>query len=137
MTNPSIYAGTTTTTAVTANATLPLITILRRPCNNVLGLAGNNITLNDRGTQYYKVEIDATFTAPAAGVVILNLQQNGVNVAGATASTTITTADTEVRSLTITALVKTVGCCNIDTLSVINSGVAISLSNYTVTITKQ
>ena len=132
---PNIYVATTTSSAVVANETLPLTTIVRRKDNGV-NLSGNSITISDCGSNYYLVSVNATFTAPAAGLVTLNLQQNNVNVTGATATTTITTPTTEVRSLSFTAIVRTFNGSIIDSLSVINSGVAATFSNISVVVTK-
>lgn len=125
----------TTSSEVLANGIVPLGAITRkRGCN--LGLSGNAISIVDDYNNYYLVTVTATFTAPAAGVVTLNLQQNGNVVTGATASTTITTADTEVRSLSFSKYIKTFNGCGIDTLSFVNAGVAATFSNIDVTVSK-
>lgn len=130
-----INVATTTSTAVTANATLPLTTIVRRRGNDV-NLTGNSVAISDCGSNYYLVEVHATFTAPVAGVITLNLQQNGTNVTGATASTTITTATTEVRSLSFTTIVRTFSNQPFDSLSVVNAGVAATFTNIGVSVVK-
>lgn len=125
----------TTSSEVLANGTVPLGAITRkRGCN--LGLSGNAISIVDDYNNYYLVTVTATFTAPAAGVVTLNLQQNGNTVTGATASTTITTANTEVRSLSFSKYIKTFNGRGIDTLSFVNAGVAVTFSNIDVTVSK-
>ena len=125
---------TTTSSAVVANGTLPLATITRRRGNEI-ALAGNSIAITDCGSNYYLVSVTATFTAPVAGIVTLNLQQNGTNVSGATASTTITTATTEVRSLSFQKVIRTFNN-GIDSLSVVNTGVAVTFSNIDVSVIK-
>ena len=130
-----IYVATTTPSAVLANGTLPLATIVRRRGRDV-NLSGNSIAITDTGSNYYRVTVTATFTAPVAGTIALDLQQNGVAVTGATASTTITTATTEVRSLSFTAIVRTFNCGTIDSLTVINSGLAATFSNIAVDVEK-
>lgn len=132
---PNIYVATTSSTAVVANGTLPLTTTVRRRGNDI-NLSGNAVAINDCGSNYYLVLVNATFTAPVAGVVTLNLQQNGTNVVGATASTTITTATTEVRSLSFTAIVRTFNNIGIDSLSVVNTGVAATFSNIAMEVIK-
>lgn len=132
---PNIYVATTTPTPVLATGTLPLSTIVRRnPCG--INLSGNSVNITDRGSNYYLVTVNATFTAPVAGVVTLDLQQNGANVIGATASTTITTATTEVRSLSFQAIVRTFNNIGLDTLSIVNSGVAATFSNINMSVIK-
>ena len=130
-----IYVATTTPSAVVANGTLPLATIVRRRGREV-NLSGNSIAITDTGSNYYLVTVTATFTAPVAGTIALALQQNGVAVTGATASTTITTATTEVRSLSFSAIVRTFNDCTIDSLTVVNSGLAATFSNIAVAVEK-
>lgn len=131
----NIYVATTTSSSVVADGVLPLATIVRRRGNDV-NLSGNSIAITDCGSNYYLVTVTGTFTAPVAGTITLNLQQNGVNVTGATASTTITTATTEVRSLSYTAIVRTFNNQSIDSLSVVNAGVAATFSNIAVSVVK-
>ena len=131
----NIYVATTTSSSVLANGVLPLSTIVRRRgCD--INLSGNSVAITDTGSNYYLVLVDATFTAPVAGTIALTLQQNGANVTGATASTTVTTATTEVRSLSFPAVIRTYNGAGIDSLSVINSGLAATFSNITLTVIK-
>lgn len=130
-----INVATTSSVSVVTNGTLPLATIVRRRGNDV-NLSGNSIAITDCGSNYYLISVTATFTAPTAGTVILNLQQNGTNVTGATASTTITTASTEVRSLSFSAVVRTFNCCGIDSLSIVNSGVGATFTNIAIQVEK-
>lgn len=130
-----ITVANTTSTAVTTNATLPLTTIVRRRGNDV-NLVGNAVALTDCGSNYYLVEVHATFTAPVAGVITLNLQQNGGNVVGATASTTVTTPTTEVRSLSFTTIVRTFNGSSLDSLTVLNAGLAATFSNIEMSVVK-
>lgn len=130
-----IDVASTTSNAVVANGIVPLGNITRRRgCN--LGLSGNSIAVFDEYNNYYLVTVTATFTAPVAGVVTLNLQQNGSNVVGATASTTVTTATTEVRSLSFSKYIKTLNGRGIDTLTLVNAGVAATFTNVDVTVSK-
>lgn len=130
-----IDVATTASSAVVANGVLPLATIVRRRGNDI-NLSGNSVAITDCGSNYYLVTVTGTFTAPAAGVVTLNLQQNGVNVTGATASTTVTTATTEARSLSFSKIVRTFNNQGIDSLSVVNAGVAATFSNISVSVVK-
>ena len=130
-----IYAANTNSTAVVANGTLPISTVVRRRGSDA-NLGGNSIVITDTGSNYYLVSVTATFTVPVAGDVSLTLQQNGTNVTGATASTSVTTATTEVRSLSFTAIIRTFNSCSIDNLTVINSGVAATYSNIAISVEK-
>lgn len=130
-----INVATTASSSVVANDVLPLSTIVRRRGCDV-NLSGNAVAITDCGSNYYLVTVTATFTAPVAGVVTLNLQQNGVNVTGATGSSTVTTATTEVRSISFSAIVRTFNTAGIDSLTVVNSGVAATFSNIDVDVIK-
>ena len=128
----SIYLITPTTASVTAGGVLPLTTVARRQCGCVTQLGSDSVILERAG--YYKVTATMTFTAPATGDVTLNLTKDGNPVAGATASTTISTANTETRSLTIDAIVR-VGCCNgSSVLQLVNAGVAVNTSNISLDV---
>lgn len=130
-----INVATTSSTAVVTGGTLPLATIVRKRGNEI-NLSGNAVAITDTGSNYYLVTVTATFTAPVTGVVKLDLQQNGTNVTGATASTTITTASTEVRSLSFSAIVRTFNCCGIDSLAIVNSGVGATFTNIAMQVEK-
>ena len=132
---PNIYVTNTTETAVLANGILPFTIITRRNPRGI-DLNGNSVTIADCGSNYYLVNVNATFTAPVAGDVVLNLQQNGVNVVGATGSETITTATTEVRSISFQATIRTFNNIALDTLTVVNSGVEATFSNITLSVIK-
>lgn len=130
-----INVATTAPSSVVANGVLPLATVVRRRGDDV-NLSGNSVAITDCGSNYYLVTVTATFTAPVAGTVTLNLQQNGVNVTGATGSTTITVATTEVRSISFSSIVRTFNNRGIDSLSVVNAGVGATFSNIDMTVTK-
>ena len=128
----SIFVGTPTTAYVAANGTLPLTSILRRQCGCISQLGSDSVILERAG--YYKVTATMTFTAPATGNVELRLLQDGNPVAGIVAETTISTANTETRSLTISGIVR-VGCCNgSSTIQLLNAGVAIDTSNISLDV---
>lgn len=131
MNNSLIYLATPTVATVPSEGTLPLTTIVRRRGQNVQQ-SSDSILLGASG--YYHVSVSTTFTAPAAGVVTHSLRIDGVPVQGATASTTISTATTEVRSLSFEGIVR-VPCCQAPvTLTVTNDGVDISSSNIAVAV---
>ena len=117
---------TITDAAVLANGIIPLTTIQRRR-GRAIQNGTNSILLNMPG--YYKVTGSVTFTAPAAGVVNIQLQKNNVDVSGITAGETITTATTEVRTLNINGIVRVYCNEDIATLTLVNNGVAITVQN--------
>lgn len=129
--NSLIYLVTPTLSSILADGILPLDTIARRR-SNAIQQANNSILLNVPG--YYRVSLNVTFTAPAAGDVTVELRQDGVAVPGATATETITTATTEVRTISFEAIVR-VPCYGApSTLTFVNTGVAISSSNIAVNV---
>lgn len=132
---PELYIATTTSTAVATNGIVPFNTTVRRRGLQIQR-GGAGAVIEDCGSNYYDVDVSVTFTAPVAGVVTLKLQQNGADVIGATGSSTITTATTEVRTITFPATIRTFVSGAIDTLTVVNTGVAITISNATMRIKK-
>lgn len=130
-----LYIATTTSTPVAINGIVPFNTTVRRKGFDIQR-GGGGAVIEDCGSNYYDVDVSLTFTAPVAGVVTFKLQQNGADVVGATASTTITTPTTEVRSLSFPATIRTFNCGSIDTLTVVCTGVAVTLSNATMRVRK-
>ena len=131
MSNSLIMMVNTASTAVLANGIVPLTTITRRRCNAIT-TANNSIILNRAG--YYKVNASITFTGTEAGEATVSLQKNDVSVVGATASTTITTADTEVRTVNISGIVRVTCGEGFATLTLVNTGIAITTSNVEIDV---
>ena len=128
----SIFVGTPTAATVAEGGTLPLTSILRRQCGYISALGSDSVILSRAG--YYKVSATITFTAPEAGIVTLRLLQDGAQVPAIVASTTITTADTEVRSLSIEGIVRVVCCNGSSTLQLLNAGVTVDTSNIALSV---
>ena len=120
MSKALIYTANTAGAEVPIGNTIPVGSIIRR-YGRCIEVTGSAVNLTDPG--YYDVDVSATVTADTAGDVILALTQNGVPVPGATASTTITTVDTQVENLKITATIR-VMCNTPATLSVLVDGTA-------------
>lgn len=131
MKNGLIYLITITEENVLANGIIPLETIARRrgcTCEQ----NGNSITLNRPG--YYKLTGSITFTAPVAGDVTINATKNGNEIPGITASETITTATTEVRTLNISGIIRVMCGEGAPSITLVNSGVAITISNVSLDV---
>lgn len=130
--NSLIFMTTTTEASVLSNGIIPLTTIQRRRGKSIQS-GNDSILLAPNG--YYLVSGSITFTAPAAGDVSVKLQKNNVDIPGITASTTITTPTTEVRTLNINGIIRVF--CNEDVanITLINSGVAITVQNVALNIT--
>ncbi len=126
-----IYMITPTTSAVTSGGVLPLSTIARRR-GKIITSETDSILLSAPG--YYKVTVTVTFTAPAAGIVSMQLRKDGIAVPGINASETITTATTEVRTLTMSGVVRVPCCGDSASLSLVNTGVAVTTSNISIDV---
>ena len=131
MKNGLIYLITTTNESVLLNGIIPLETIARRrgcACQK----SGDGVLLTKPG--YYKITGSVTFTAPAAGVATIAAKKDGAAIPGVTASTTITTATTENRTLNISGIIR-VGCCGGEpTITLVNTGVAVTISNVSLDV---
>ena len=126
-----IYLTTTTATLVLSNGIIPLTTIQRRS-GCAIESGTNNALLKKPG--YYKVSGTITFTAPASGLVTIQAQKNNVDAPGLLTSGTVTTATTEVNTLPITGYIR-VFCSEAPvTLTLVNTGIAITVSNVSLTI---
>lgn len=127
----AIYTANTASQTVGVNTAVNLGTTQRR-FGCALTAGSTSVSINKCG--YYLVVANFTFTAPAAGVASVALQQNGAQVPGATAADSVTTATTEQNTMGISTIVRsTTGA---DTLTFVNTGVAITPSNVAVTVTK-
>ena len=129
----NLYAVNTAFISISTNGAFIFPTLVRRyGCS--INQSGNTITLNEPG--YYLISFDTTFTAPAAGNATINLLANGSLVPGGTASTTITTATTQIAELSINSIVRVFCGSTPTTISLLNAGVGITTSNVALTIVK-
>lgn len=138
----------TSAQAVVVDGLINLGTVYRRfskknDCGvGTFNFYGTGISLNHRGI--YKVDVTAVVSAPAAGVVTLELEENGILIPGAIASETITTADTELRTLTFSYfilvdndLILNYPTTTAKNIAIRNTGVASTIENIVVNITKE
>lgn len=134
MSKSMIYTANTSGVTPAIGSTVPVGSIIRRK-GNCIDASGSAINLREPG--YYAVAISATLTAAAVGTVTLNLQQNGVNVPGATASVSITTANTQIENIAIVAIIRVL-CCGDAALTVSVGGTtAPTISNLAITVTRE
>ena len=137
MAKPSIYTVNTSQTTVETNNVLPLGNVVKRPCNRNIMLSGSNtINIIDKYENYYDIVVSATFTAADAGDVTLTLLQNNVPVIGGTATQTITTADTQVASISFKSTIRSSAGCNVDQIQILNAGIPATFSNISINIIK-
>lgn len=136
MSNSVIYVANTSNASVVAGGTIPLPTIVRRKGCNLAGSGtGVIVTNRNRCDDYYDVEVSVTFTAVAEGDVTINLLQDGVQVVGGTASVTVTTAGTQIVSVSFPATIK-VSCANSPDVLALTSSAAITVSNATMQVSE-
>lgn len=143
----SLGVKNTTTQNVVSGGLVNLGSVYRKNCcKNECGIKtfdfdGNSIKLQQNGI--YNVTVLVTFTAPAIGNVVLQLTDNGVVVPGAIATETITTATTQVKTTTIQYQFLVDSACVLGeystqtkSISLLNSGVASTISNVVVNVVK-
>lgn len=133
MSKSLIYTALTNPTLVAVGSTIPLGSIIRRR-GGCISMNGSAVNVLEPG--YYDVDVSATFTAPTAGNVTVSLLQDGVAVSGMNATTTITTATTQVENMGITGTIRVLCGSAPDALTLVVSGVAATFSNVAVRVTK-
>ena len=129
--NSLIYVITNTSSAIQTNEVLPLTTIVRRR-SSAISQVSDSIVLDKAG--YYRVSVNATFVASTAGVATIEVRQDGLQVQGATASTSITTATTQNASISFDTIVRVRCCQGTSILTFVNSGVPITASNIAINV---
>lgn len=125
MSKSAIYTANTGAQSVASGATLSLGNIVRR-FGCALNLNGNGILMRQAG--YYDVNISLTAAPTAAGTLTATLYKDGLAVPGATASAATSTAGNSV-NLNIASLLRVPCDCSTDTLTVVLSGAAATVSN--------
>ena len=98
---------------------------------------GQTFQLNKPG--YYYVTFNADTSAATVDAITVELQNNGIAVPGATATTTPAVAN-DVMNLAFATIIKVPpSCCAIDNtanLTLVNTGVATTFTNVNINITK-
>ena len=137
----------TASQAVVTGENLNLGSVYRKFCRKnscgfkAFDFSTESISLQHQGI--YHITATITFTAPVAGLVVFQLTENGEVIPGAIASETITTATTETKTTTIDFYVLVDSSCvlgnpstMIKNISILNSGVASTISNVVVNVDK-
>lgn len=136
------------TQSVLTDGIVNLGSVYRKFCKkNACGVTTFSRTSQDITLQHEGVyHITATFVASgdAAGVVTVQLVENGVVVDGAFASETITTADTELRTLVIDYYILVDKDCILGneatlakTISFLNTGIDATFTSVVVNVSKE
>lgn len=137
----------TGTQTVLTDGIVSLGTVYRKYCkkaNNGLPTFANDsnsITLNGQGV--YHITATLVGAGTTAGTLTVQMLENGVPVVGGIASETITTADTELRTLVIDRYILVDNTCLLGctstlakTISFENTGVGATFSNVVVNVDK-
>ena len=141
-----LVARNITSQDVATDGVVNLGSVYRKYCKCIDGVktfdfSATSVALQAQGV--YEINVEITFTGDAAGVATFELTQNGEELLGATASETITTADTEVRSVSLLgySLVDTTCLLGrltnlIQNISVVNTGIAVNVTNIVISVKK-
>lgn len=135
------------TQTILAGGTIGLGDVYRRFCRKnqcgipVFSTNGTSVTLQHSGI--YHITATITFSAPTAGNAIFQLAENGTVITGASATETITTATTEVKTTTLDYYVLVDKGCVLGTpsvitksISILNSGIGTTISNVVFNVEK-
>ena len=135
-----------TSQEVVENGIVNLGAVYRKYCKRINGTRtfdfdGNNVILQQSGI--YHVTVTAVASGSEAGDITLSLFENGVSVPGIFSTQTITTSDTELRTLTIDYFVLVDSACVLGNsavvskaITLVNTGVAATYSNIVVNVEK-
>ena len=135
----------TGTQTVLTDGIVSLGTVYRKYCKKATNCLptfandSNSITLNGQGV--YHITATLVGAGTTAGTLTVQMLENGLPVVGGIASETITTADTELRTLDRYILVDNtclLGCTSTlaKTISFENTGVGATFSNVVVNVEK-
>lgn len=128
----ALFVITPTVSDVAAGGALPLSTVARRITPRIaLGSDSANVSVPG----YYELNATITFTAAAAGDVTITAFQNGEAIPGITATETVTTATTEVRTIALHGIVRV--RCEPIAITLVNTGdTAITTSNIALSLVR-
>lgn len=127
----AIYMTNTNPTVVPANSVIPN-TINKAPGQTIVWFYNSAII---KRPGYYNIRVNVTFTAAEAGDVTLTVQKNGENIPSFTATETITTADTETRTISFGGVIRVL-CHEGDPIITLfnDSDIEITTTNVSITI---
>lgn len=128
-----IYTANTTPQTVAVGGSVNLGSIKRRT-GCALSMSGDTITMHKSG--YYDVSVGITAVPSETGTVTATLYQDGVAYPGATVSATVAATDTSVALPIPAVAVRLCGECCTSNLTVVISGVAVSVTNVAVKVVK-
>lgn len=98
----AIYLNNTTPVNVSPDSVIP-VSVVHRAGQFIIWM-GNVANIVKPG--YYKITATVTCSAQEADDVTITVQKNGVNIPGFTATESISTANTVIRTLTVQGMIK-------------------------------
>lgn len=127
----AIYMINTNQTTVQGKSIIPIY-VDKAPGGNPIYINNSAIA---RKPGYYNINVNVTFTAAEAGDIEIVLQKNGANIPSFTATETITTADTETRTISFNGIIRVLCHEGEPVLTLFNnSNIAITTTNVAVSI---
>lgn len=137
-----LYTYSNTDQTVAVNGVVALGNNGVSTCGCIYHTAGTgSVSLQRAGYYRITVNADAANTTATAGNITLQLYSNGTAYAGAEATQT-SESTTDVANLSFTALIRVLpNCCAIDnnlptTLTLVNTGIAATISNVAMTVVR-
>ena len=127
----AVFVANNVSADVAVNASIPLGTIQRR-YGCALNATSTGVTVSQKG--YYLINATITFTAPAAGVVAISMQDNGQQVVGIAAAESVAVAATEQHTIALTGIVRSL--YGSDVLTMVNTGIAMTPSIVSLNVVK-
>ena len=135
-----------TSQEVLTNSLINLGAVYRRYCRRVNGTRtfdfdGNNIILQQSGM--YHITVTAVASGIEAGDITISLYENGIAIPGVISTETVTTPDTELRTLTLDYYALVDSTCVLGNnailqkaISLVNTGVEATYTNIIVNVEK-
>ena len=127
-----LYVTNNTALTVGTGANITPSSIIHRNCQSQANLENGNIVI--KGMGYFNIDVTLTFSSASTGTVKVALYKDSNAIDGATSSTTISTASTEVRSLSFSCEILNNCKCSISTISLTNLGIPITTSNVAIRV---
>ena len=127
-----LYVVNNTTQSVDANGVINLGTIIHKNNQSQANVSGNNIVI--KGTGYFNISVNLTYTASATGDVVTQVYVNGTPVTGAITTNTVATASTQSIRANINTEILKAYHCNDTIITIVNTGIAASYTNIAVRI---
>lgn len=131
MSKALIYMANTNSQPLTTSTLVNFGNIVHRQSCCIQSNGGSPVL---SGQGYYEIDTNLTITPTAAGTVVVTVYENGVAIPGAVAS--FTAAADSVYTVSIPAVTKIKCCCD-KVITVTVTGVAATVTNAAIEVTKE